>query len=83
MSVVSFPFREQSPDRLLSPREALEYLQTRYGIIFKISTFYSMINRGEAPKVTYFRKRSRFLAADIDEWVRGNLSDKRTKGSVQ
>jgi predicted DNA-binding transcriptional regulator AlpA len=61
-------------DRLLSPREAVEYLQTRYGIIISIASLYSMISRGDAPKVTYFRKRPKFTVADIDEWVRGNTS---------
>jgi predicted DNA-binding transcriptional regulator AlpA len=65
------------PDRLLSPREAVEYLQTRYGINISIASFYSMISRGDAPKPTYFRRRPKFIAADIDEWVRGNTSRDR------
>jgi hypothetical protein len=64
-------------DRLLSPKDAIEYLKTRYGIIISIASFYSMISRGDAPKVTYFRGRPKFTVADIDEWVRGNLSDDR------
>ena len=68
---------DQPQDRLLSPREAVEYLQTRYGITISIASLYSMISRGDAPKVTYFRRRPKFVVADIDEWVRGNLSDDR------
>jgi hypothetical protein len=77
MTVVPFPIREQFPDRLLSPKEAVEYLKTRYGLIVSITSLYTMISRGDAPKVTYFRRRPKFLATDIDEWVRGNLSDDR------
>jgi predicted DNA-binding transcriptional regulator AlpA len=68
---------EQPQDRLLAPKDAIEYLQTRYGLIISIASFYSMISRGDAPKVTYFRGRPKFFVADIDEWVRGNLSPKR------
>jgi predicted DNA-binding transcriptional regulator AlpA len=61
-------------DRLLSPKEALEYLEARYGLKISIATFYTMVSRGDAPKPTYFRGRPKFLALDLDEWVRGNLS---------
>jgi predicted DNA-binding transcriptional regulator AlpA len=74
---------EQPQDRLLSPKKALEYLQTRYDLIISIASLYSMISRGDAPKVTYFRKRPKFTEANIDEWVRSNLSDKRKRGRLQ
>ena len=64
-------------DRLLSPKPTIDYLQTRYGINISQASFYSMISRGDAPKVTYFRNRPKFTIADIDEWVRNNLSDHR------
>jgi predicted DNA-binding transcriptional regulator AlpA len=64
-------------DRLLSPKEAIDYLKSRYGIIISPASFYTMISRGDAPKVTYFRGRPRFTTADIDEWVQKNLSDRR------
>jgi predicted DNA-binding transcriptional regulator AlpA len=70
------------PDRLLSPTECVQYLETRYGIIISIASLYSMISRGDAPKVTYFRKRPKFTEANIDEWVRNNLSDKRKRGQI-
>ena len=66
-----------NPTRLLSPTEALAYLKERYGIVISLASFYSMISRGEAPKVTYFRGRPKFTTADIDEWVRNNLSPTR------
>jgi predicted DNA-binding transcriptional regulator AlpA len=66
-----------NPDRLFSPKEVIEYLRTRYGIHISLASFYTMISRGEAPKVTYFRGRPKFTIADIDEWVRNNLSPKR------
>jgi predicted DNA-binding transcriptional regulator AlpA len=68
---------EQYIDRLLSPKKALEYLEARYDLIISIASFYSMISRGDAPKVTYFRKRPNFTESDIDEWVRGNTSHGR------
>jgi hypothetical protein len=68
---------EQFSGQLLSPKEAIGYLQTRYGLIISLASLYSMISRGDAPKVTYFRKRPKFTIADIDEWVRNNLSDNR------
>ena len=43
-----------NPTRLLSPTEALAYLKERYGIVISLASFYTMISRGEAPKVTYF-----------------------------
>jgi hypothetical protein len=64
-------------DHLLSPKEAIEYLRTRYGIIISPASFYTMISRGEAPKVTYFRGRPKFKIPDIDAWVRNNTSDTR------
>jgi hypothetical protein len=67
----------QFPDRLRSPKELVEYLKERYGIIISLASCYTMISRGDAPKVTYFRKRPKFTIYDIDEWVRGNLSDDR------
>jgi predicted DNA-binding transcriptional regulator AlpA len=67
----------QFPDRLLSPRECVQYLQTRYGIIISIASLYSMISREDSPKPTYFRGRPKFLVADIDEWVRNNTSPDR------
>jgi hypothetical protein len=68
---------ERFPDRLLSPRKALDNLEERHGLIISIASFYTMISRGDAPKVTYFRGRPKFTVADLDEWVRGNLSDNR------
>jgi predicted DNA-binding transcriptional regulator AlpA len=64
-------------DRLLTPQKALDYMEQRYDIIIKLSSFYSMINRGEAPTPKYFRNRPKFTKAAIDEWVRTNLSDHR------
>jgi predicted DNA-binding transcriptional regulator AlpA len=64
-------------DRLLSPKEAIEYIHIRYGVNISLASFYTMISRGEVPKVTYFRGRPKFTIADIDEWVRNNLSPKR------
>jgi hypothetical protein len=63
--------------QLLSPKEAIEDLRQRYGLIISIASLYSMISRGDAPKVTYFRGRPKFTIADIDEWVRNNLSNNR------
>jgi predicted DNA-binding transcriptional regulator AlpA len=71
-----------NPDQLLSPKETLEYLRWRYGIIIAPSSFYSMINRKDCPKPTYFRKRPKFRIPDIDEWVRDNLSDTRKNVGV-
>ena len=68
---------DYNPAHLLSPTEALEYLKERYGIVISLASFYSMISRGDAPKVTYFRGRPKFYEKDIDEWVRTNLSHKR------
>jgi predicted DNA-binding transcriptional regulator AlpA len=64
-------------DRLQSPTDTIEYLRTRYGIQISLASFYSMISRKDGPKVTYFRNRPKFIAADIDEWVRSNLSNNR------
>jgi predicted DNA-binding transcriptional regulator AlpA len=69
-----------NPDRLLTPQKAIDYLAQRYGIQISLASFYSMISRGEAPKVTYFRGRPKFTIADIDEWVQRNLSDRRKNG---
>ena len=68
---------ENPSDRLLSPKDTIEYLQTRYGIHISLASIYTMISRGVAPKITYFRGRPKFTIADIDEWVRNNLSDNR------
>jgi hypothetical protein len=64
-------------DGFLSPRETVDDIHNRYNIKISLPSFYSMISRGDAPKVTYFRGRPKFTIADIDEWVRRNLSDKR------
>jgi hypothetical protein len=74
---------EQSPDHLLSPKEAVEYLQARYGLTISIESLYSMTSRGTGPKPTYFRNRPRFTQPDLDEWVRNSLSDKRKRGRLQ
>ena len=68
---------DYNPARLLSPKEALAYLKERYGVVISLASFYSMISRGEAPKVTYFRGRPKFTTADIDEWVQRNISPTR------
>ena len=60
---------DYNPARLLSPE--------RYGVVISLASFYSMISRGEAPKVTYFRGRPKFTTADIDEWVQRNISPTR------
>jgi hypothetical protein len=65
------------PAKLLSPKETVEYLKERYGIVISLASFYSDISRGTGPRPTYFRGRPKFTEADIDEWVRNNLSDKR------
>jgi hypothetical protein len=67
----------QPLERLLSPKETVEYLQTHYGIQISLPSLYSMISRKDGPKVTYFRNRPKFTIADIDEWVRSNLSPVR------
>lgn len=66
-------------DRLLSPREAIDYLAQQYGIKISLASLYSMISRGDAPKVTYFRNRPKFTIIHINEWVRNNKSDHRAK----
>ena len=66
-----------NPDRLLSPKEAVDFLKMQYGIKTSLPSFYSMISRKDGPKVTYFRNRPKFTVPDIDEWVRNNLSDNR------
>jgi hypothetical protein len=71
-----------NPERLLTPTETCEYVRWRYGITIRLASLYSMINRGDSPKVTYFRNRPKFLIPDIDEWVRRNRSDKRKNGGV-
>jgi predicted DNA-binding transcriptional regulator AlpA len=68
---------QENLDRLLSPKEALEYLKERYGIVISLASFYSMISRGTGPKPTYFRGRPKFYEKDMDEWVRTNLSKHR------
>jgi hypothetical protein len=75
MSLARIP--TDNPARLLSPKEAIEYLVQHYGIYIRRPSLYSMINRGDAPTVTYFRNRPKFTISDIDEWVRNNISDKR------
>ena len=66
-----------NPDMLLTPAQTVEYLRWRYGINMALSSFYSMINRKQSPKATYFRNRPKFTVADIDEWVRSSLSPNR------
>jgi predicted DNA-binding transcriptional regulator AlpA len=68
------PMTLAQTDRLLSPKEMVEYLKTRYGIIISLASLYSMISRGDAPKVTYFRNRPKFTISDIEEWVLNNRS---------
>jgi hypothetical protein len=68
---------ELTTDRLLSPKEAIDYLKSRYGIIISPASFYTMISRGDSPTVTYFRTRPKFKVPDLDEWVQRNISDKR------
>ena len=65
------------PEQLLSPKETVETIHNRYGIHISLPSLYSMISRKEGPKVTYFRNRPKFTIADIDKWVRNNLSDNR------
>jgi hypothetical protein len=67
----------ENPGRLLSPREAIDYLAEQYGLPLTLPSLYSMISRGDAPKVTYFRNRPKFKIPDLDSWVRNNLSDNR------
>jgi len=38
-----------SPDRLLTPQQTVDYLQTHYGIKISLPSLYSMINRKDAP----------------------------------
>jgi predicted DNA-binding transcriptional regulator AlpA len=64
-------------DKLFSPQETVDHLRTRYGIKISLASLYSMISRGDGPKVTYFRGRPKFTESDIDEWVKNNISDKR------
>jgi predicted DNA-binding transcriptional regulator AlpA len=71
---------DNNSDLLLLPKETLAYLASRYNINIKLKSFYSMINRKQSPKPTYFRNRPKFYVSDIDEWVRQNLSDHRKKG---
>jgi hypothetical protein len=77
-------------DRLHSPQGAIAYLKERYGIVISLASFYSMISRGAAPKVTYFRGRPRFtqliltvarkLLSQLVLQLRGNVPEdwKRT-----
>jgi hypothetical protein len=44
-------------DRLLSPQKAIDYLAQQYGLPISLASFYTMISRGDSPKVTYFRNR--------------------------
>jgi hypothetical protein len=67
----------EPPGRLLSPRELIDYLAQQYGLPLTLPSLYSMISRGDSPKVTYFRNRPKFKIPDIDTWVRNNLSDNR------
>jgi predicted DNA-binding transcriptional regulator AlpA len=71
-----------NPGRLLSPQETIEHLRTHHGINIALSSFYSMMSRGQGPKPTYFRDRPKFTTADIDAWVLSNLSDNRKNRSV-
>jgi hypothetical protein len=68
---------EQYTERLLPPKEAVEDLEARYGLKVSIASLYTMISRGDAPKVTYFRGHPKFTVPDIDEWVRNNTSNGR------
>ena len=81
MSVRALP-EYNNPTLLLTPKEALEYLDWRYGINIALSSFYSMINKKTSPTPTYFRGLPRFTVPNIDEWVRNNLSNGRKNGSV-
>jgi predicted DNA-binding transcriptional regulator AlpA len=65
-------------DKLLSPKEVIEYLRQRYGIVISVATFYTMKSRGQGPKVTYFRNRAKYIGNDIDEWVARNISSARS-----
>ena len=47
----------QTSDYLYSPQETIDYLKSRYGITISLASFYSMISRGQSPKVTYWRGR--------------------------
>jgi hypothetical protein len=76
------PLDYSNPDLLLTPVQSLQYLHWRYGINFTLRSFYSMINRRQSPKPTYFRDKPRFTIPDIDEWVRQSLSDHRKKGGI-
>jgi hypothetical protein len=71
-----------NPGRLLSPKETIEHLRTHHGINIALSSFYSMMSRGQGPKPTYFRGRPRFTVPNADAWVQRNLSDDRKNGSV-
>jgi hypothetical protein len=68
---------EKFPDKFMSPKEAVESIKERYGLSISVTSLYSMINRGDSPKVTYFRNLPKFTVPDIDEWVKNNRSDKR------
>jgi hypothetical protein len=55
--------------RLLKPTEALADLALRYNLHYKLTSFYSMINRRQSPEPTYIRNKPRFTIAAIDTWV--------------
>ena len=69
--------QETNTVRLLSPKETVDDIRNRYGLPISLTSFYTMISRGDSPKVTYFRNRPKFTVADIDEWVRNSLSANR------
>lgn len=75
MSLAQYP--DDNPDRLLSPKEAIDYLKSRYGIVISLASFYTMISRRQSPNVTDFRGRPKFKMPDIDEWVRNNTSKRK------
>jgi predicted DNA-binding transcriptional regulator AlpA len=77
MTLVPIQPEYYDPDRLLSPKETVDNIHILYGIQISLASFYTMISRKEGPKPTYFRGRPKFTIADIDKWVRGNLSDHR------
>jgi hypothetical protein len=77
MTLVAPTPENNNSDQLLSPKKTVDYLAQHYGITISLPSLYSMISRGDAPKVTYFRGRPKFKIPDIDAWVRNNTSDRR------
>jgi hypothetical protein len=60
-------------DQLLSPKEVVEYLRQRYGLVVSLPSFYSMISRKDCPPIIYFRKRPKFTKAAVDYWIAKQL----------